>query len=128
MKKVIIDGIEYIPKEIEIETWTDPDTGLVWEKQGSDQTMSWKEALKYAETLGDNWRLPTVQELLSLIDFSKVNPACKIGNTHTLVYWSSTIYAGGTYDAWHVGFYDGHVYYGYKGSNYYVHCIREGKK
>ena len=124
MTKVIINGVEYIPKE----TWTDPDTGLIWESQETDKRMSWKKALEYTETLGDNWRLPTVQELITLIDFSKINPACKIANTHCSYYWSSTTYAYGTYSAWYVSFGNGGVSYGNKSGSYYVRCVKGEKK
>ena len=137
MTKVIIDGIEYIPKEIKIETWTDPETGLIWEKQraektmfwketGAEKTMLWKEALEYAKSLGSDWRLPTIQELLSLIDFSRDKPACKITNTHCSYYWSSTTNAGNTSLAWSVDFLHGGVDYDSKSSNYYVRCVKEG--
>ncbi len=128
MKKVIIDGVEYIPKEEEIETWTDPETGLIWERQGSEKGMIWNEAIKYAETLGDNWRLPTIHELFSLIDFSRDNPACKITNTHCSYYWSSTTRAGYMSCAWYVGFYYGGMSYDGKNGSYYVRCVKENKK
>ena len=126
MKKIIIDEVEYVPKEKEIETWTDPETELIWEKLGSKKKMSWNEALAYAKTLGNGWRLPTIQELLSLIDFSENNPACKINGTYSSYYWSSTIYANDMDDAWHVDFYDGDMGYSCKGNSYYVRCIKEG--
>ncbi len=128
MKKVIIDGIEYIPKEEEIETWTDPETGLIWEKQGAEKTMPWKEALEYAKSLGSDWRLPTIQELLSLIDFSRDNPACKIIDSHCSYYWSSTTRTGYMSCAWYVGFYYGGVSYDGKSGNYYVRCVKGEKK
>ncbi len=128
MGKVIIDGVEYIPKEKEIETWTDPETGLVWERQGSKKTMSWKEALKYAKSLGNDWRLPTVQELFNLIDLTKINPACKITNTLSSKYWTSTTYAYGTSYAWFVDFYNGYVDNSDKGNNNYVRCVKGEKK
>ena len=124
MKKVIIDGVEYIPKEKEIETWTDPETGLVWEKQGSKKEMSWEEAFKYAKKLGDGWRLPTIQELFSLVDFSRNNPACKIIDSHPSYYWSSTADVSGTSYAWSVDFYYGDVGYDIKNGSYYVRCVK----
>ncbi len=117
-----IDGIEYIPKEIE--TWKDPKTGLIWEKFGSKKEMPWEEAFKYAEKLGDGWRLPTVQELFSLIDFIKGNPACKITNTYPSSYWSSTIFMGNIKCAWYVNFNYGHMRYSGKNFNYYVRCVK----
>ena len=124
MKKVIIDGIEYIPKEIEI--WTDPKTGLIWEKFGSKKKMSWKKALEYAKTLGSGWRLPTIQELITLINFSKNNPACKISGTYSSYYWSSTAYVGYTGYAWYIHFSYGDMSYGDKNKNYYIRCVKEG--
>ncbi len=128
MKKVIINGIEYIPKEKEIETWIDPDTSLIWNRLESDKAMTWNEAFEYTKDLGDNWRLPTVQELFSLIDFSKNNPACKIPNSHSATYWSSTIYADDTNDVWYVDFYDGDTSYGDKNNNFYVYYVKGNKK
>ncbi|MHA1917085.1 MAG: Lcl C-terminal domain-containing protein [Candidatus Ranarchaeia archaeon] len=121
MKKVIINGIEYISKEIE--TWIDPETGLIWEKQGLDQTMTWKEAIEYAKTLGNGWRLPTIQELFSLVDFSRGNLACKNINTYLLYYWTNDMYY-----TWHVCFNNGNVYYDDKSSNYYVRCVKREEK
>ena len=123
MEKVIIDGIEYIPKEEEIETWTDPETGLIWEKLGSKKKMSWNGALAYAETLGNGWRLPTAHELFSLVNFSKINPACKNINTYLLYYWTNDMYY-----TWHVCFNNGNVYYDDKSSNYYVRCVKGEEK
>ena len=128
MKKIIIDGIEYIPKGKEIETWIDPDTGLIWEKQGSEKGMIWNEAIKYAETLGDNWRLPTIHELFSLIDFSRDNPACKITNFYSATYWSSTTRVNETNIVWIVYFGSGYVSGSIKDNNYFVRCVKKDKK
>ncbi len=56
------------------ETISDKATGLIWEKSGSDYPMDWHQAREYIRSLNirrfagyDNWRLPTVDELLSLI-------------------------------------------------------------
>jgi len=56
-------------------TITDNVTGLVWQKKFSDK-LSWNEAVSYANSsnLGgySDWRIPTIKELYSLIDFSGV--------------------------------------------------------
>ena len=127
MKKVIIDEVEYVPREKEIETWKDIETGLIWNKLESHKSMSWEEAIEYAKTLGNDWRIPTIQELITLVDFSKNNPACKIINTYSLDYWSSTIYADDTRYAWNVDFYDGDISYNDKNNNFYVYYVK-GKK
>jgi serine/threonine protein kinase len=55
------------------ETIHDHTTSLMWQKGGSQYPVTWKEALHYVEKLNESgfnttseWRLPTVNELLSL--------------------------------------------------------------
>ena len=55
-------------------TITDRSTRLVWQQAGSDHPISWYEAHEYIEKLNKdhlagcaNWRLPTVDELMSLV-------------------------------------------------------------
>jgi len=54
-------------------TVTDNNTGLVW-LQIADEKMIWEEAVAYAREYEmaeqEGWRLPTIKELYSLIDFS----------------------------------------------------------
>jgi hypothetical protein len=60
-------------------TVTDLCTGLTWQKYSSDVTMTWEQAIAYAEsiTVGgkSDWRLPNVKELQSINDVSVVNPS-----------------------------------------------------
>jgi serine/threonine protein kinase len=55
-------------------TVTDKNTGLIWQQDGSDYPMTWHEAHEYIEKLNlecfadiCTWRLPTVDELISLL-------------------------------------------------------------
>ena len=56
-------------------TITDRATGLTWMKADNGKTMSWEQALRYAESLNlaghDDWRLPNVKELQSLVDYTR---------------------------------------------------------
>lgn len=78
-------------------------TGLHWMKEDSGKDHNWEEALAYAEGLtfaghGD-WRLPTIKELQSIVDYTR-SPATTgtaaidttfFPNTSTnTYYWSST--------------------------------------
>lgn len=56
-------------------TVTDHATGLMWEKSGSPGTLKYENALEYVKKLNqdkfaqhDDWRLPTVDELASLLE------------------------------------------------------------
>ena len=66
---------------------TDNATGLVWQKTTSGP-MTWEKALEACENSG--WRLPTIRELMSIVDYSKSNPAIdEKFSTESGYYWSS---------------------------------------
>ncbi|MGM0664161.1 MAG: DUF1566 domain-containing protein [Thermodesulfobacteriota bacterium] len=61
-------------------TVTDDRTRLMWQKGGSPSVMDWPEAGTYVQKLNrerfagyDDWRLPTVEELASLMERSWLN-------------------------------------------------------
>jgi len=115
-------------------TVTDTSTGLMWQK-ASSSNKTWEEALVYCEGLNlgghTDWRLPTIKELRSLVDYSRYNPAINttyFPNTSAASwYLSSTTYAYNTADAWVVDFYDGDVYDDHKGDDNYVRAVRGGQ-
>ncbi len=57
------------------ETISDKATGLTWQKGDSQQQMNFPDALAYCESLNiegtDNWRLPNVKELQSIVDYTR---------------------------------------------------------
>lgn len=76
-----------------------------------------------------DWRLPTREELRSIVDYGKVNPAIDTAyfpNTISFYYWSSTTYAYSTADAWFITFYFGLEFNDLKSSSYYVRAVRSG--
>jgi hypothetical protein len=95
-------------------TVTDTSTGLMWQQTASSNKMTWEDALAYCEALNlgghIDWRLPTVKELISLIDYSRYNPAINTNyfpDTVASFFWSSTINANSTNNAWCINFYNG---------------------
>jgi hypothetical protein len=77
-----------------------------------------------------DWRMPTLKELSTLVDYSTYDPAIDTAifpNTVSSYYWSSTTYAYDTYLAWLVYFYHGYDYYGNKSYSYYVRAVRGGQ-
>ena len=70
------------------------------------------------------FRLPTIQELLSLVDYTKHDPASNEDITSN-DYWSSTTYACSTDIAWFLNFYYGIQRDSNKTYNSYVRCVRD---
>jgi hypothetical protein len=61
-------------------TITDRATGLMWQKSGSSKTKKWKRAQTYVIQLNKDrfagyldWRLPTIEELASLVERRKID-------------------------------------------------------
>jgi len=118
--------VEIFTKENQMEK---KEPKLMW-SESVNKHMTWEEAIKYANDLReggyDDWRLPTIEELVSLIDYTKFGPACNDTRMNSARYWSCTTYAGNTSYAWSVFFNFGSVYYQYKANNGYVRCVRNG--
>jgi serine/threonine protein kinase len=65
-------------------TITDRSSGLIWQQAGSDYPLPWEEARDYVHQLNHSgfagrtqWRLPTVEELLSLVtELPQAGDAC----------------------------------------------------
>lgn len=101
-------------------TVTDRCTGLVWQRNPLDinddgaidleDQLSWDDARSLADDLrlGDHedWRLPAIEELITLIDFTRLDPAMDddVFGVESAFYWSSTLEASDTGTAWGVNF------------------------
>ncbi len=112
----------------------DRETGLVWERVTRDHELQWDQAqyycyqLKIADRKG--WRLPTIDELATLIDSSQFAPALPDGHPFTIpsgYYWSSTSHASFTDSAWCVNFSTCDIYHQNKSKFYYVRAVRSGQ-
>lgn len=84
----------------------DTRTGLEWRVDFG--LMTWSDAVACATGLRDGWRLPTIQELITLIDYSRVEPASSFPGMSSHWYWSSSdaVYISGV---WSVYFNYGNV-------------------
>jgi len=129
-------------------TVSDPKTGLMWQQKDDGVPRTWDEAKAYCENLeltgqGD-WRLPNKEELLSIADYGRVNPAIDMDcfpGTKSSFYWSSSAYTNPHRKtaAWAIAFGYGGIYGSisysaekkgwplkglYRTSCTYVRCVR----
>ncbi|MFZ5698770.1 MAG: DUF1566 domain-containing protein [Pseudomonadota bacterium] len=106
-------------------TVTDTSTGLIWSRETIAKRATHEEAKAAAEKLGEGWRLPTADELLSLVDRTRYSPAIDTDafpDTKNDWYWTDTAYAPAPSSAvWVVFFYLG-LAGGYRRS--YGACVR----
>jgi hypothetical protein len=111
-----------------------------------DGGVSWQHALDFVSGINDgtyancgagynDWRLPNVRELYSLIDISNIDIALPSGHLFTNVqlgfypanYWSSSTYAGHSTWAWRVLLSKGHIDHGTKYDAHYVLPVRDAQ-
>jgi len=78
----------------------DKETGLVWERNPAPAKTTWDAAIvqAYAKTVAGRkgWRIPTIEELLSLVDPARTNPTLPANHPFLNVklddfYWSCTL-------------------------------------
>lgn len=119
MKKVIIDGIEYVPinsvknikkqivkKNIHFELYP----------ENAPKKMTWVEAMDYCKSLGEGWRLPTIYELFYIYKNKFIIKKC---------YWSNTEIDLSS--AWSFFFDDGDFNGDDKYGSLYVRAVRDIK-
>jgi hypothetical protein len=109
------------------------DTTLEWQDNVENTILkkNWIDANNYCKNLtlshSDNWRLPSIRELQSIVNIEKYKPAIADGFKHTNTsdyYWSGSSQSGDDTKAWHVYYKYGDSYYSDKSEKYYVRCIR----
>jgi uncharacterized protein DUF1566/caspase domain-containing protein len=99
-------------------TVTDRSTGLTWQKGGSSSYMPWQENKKYLKMLNRqsfagsaNWRLPTTEELASLLESEKINGFFidPIFSSDQRYCWTTDMF--GMFSAWYITFVTGSIFY-----------------
>ncbi|MCB2182294.1 MAG: protein kinase [Desulfobulbaceae bacterium] len=85
----------------------DKSAGLLWQQKGSQYALSWSEAVSYVTDLNEkkyggtnNWRLPTVNELFSLVSSRTEIQSARHQTPRKNWLWSSDQH--GKRDAWFV--------------------------
>ena len=114
----------------------DPVNNLIWEDtlHASEEKVTHPEAKAYCQALKlgtyENWRLPTLTELLSIVDYRRYRPAILKEFKHVdndTIYWSSTVSARTGDDFWGIVFRDGATKTASGLYGRYIRCVRDIK-
>ena len=108
-------------------------TGLMWQQAGSDDRMTWQEAKAYVKQLNQerfadhsNWHLPTIEELASLLEFTRqpgniyIDP---VFDQNQWICWSADIFKSAA-NVWFVYFAHGYVSNIDADNELYVRAVR----
>jgi hypothetical protein len=109
-------------------------TGLMWTREtltgGRREWAAANQAATESRVAGyTDWRLPTIAELLTLVDYERSNPAIDPAfKCEPAWYWTSTPYAPSPGDyAWYVDFCSGYSdWYGQRHEGF-VRAVRAGQ-
>jgi hypothetical protein len=111
----------------------DTKSKLTWQQTVSSTTYTWAAAKTYcagvSASLGDTgWRLPTIKELMTILDVSQatapmIDPNSFPG-TPSATFWSSSPVGGSPSNAWGVDFKNGYAGSRAVSTTYNVRCVR----
>jgi hypothetical protein len=111
----------------------DENTGLTWSRSTYIDSITWEDALLYADSskLGGftDWRLPNIKEIQSLVDVGRINPALNtnfFNSTPAVKLWSSTTLFNKMASAWYMDTRYGITTYDAKVRKNYAMLVRGG--
>ena len=102
--------------------YLDTETGLIWKDRDEPNALAYEEALKLND---GTWRVPTIKELSTLIDYTKYDPSTLLPNIKGSSYWSSSPNVNYSDYAWYVNFEHGDSYYSYCNHDRWVRLVRD---
>ena len=132
--KIILFIVMSVSLSLASDVSIDPKTGLMWQDNSTAKysKKDWQGAISFCQELHlgghDDWRLPTIKELIDAVRLSENNPAIKnsfknVGGSG--YYWSATADESNKEFAWIMNFKRGYEYINYKTYERYVRCVRE---
>lgn len=113
----------------------DNNTGLVWDNDHDDLTLTWKDAKEYIAALNDskylgrnNWRLPGREEIRSIARYDDVQPAIDTSffKTKNAYYWTSYTDKAFIENAWGMYFGYGCTYTAPKEKKAHIKAVSGG--
>ena len=103
---------------------------LMWQDDERVFIGDWKQAKERCERLNfatySDWRLPRIDELISITDKTKFSPAINSAFKYVKsdFYWSSTKFADGSSRAWFVHFKNGYADWSGISDRLFARCVR----
>ena len=123
-------GVEVSPYSVTGDLVHDRYTGLTWQRTVEHDNYTWQGANARCSSLGSNgggWRLPTLRELLTLVDVTHYDPAIDASafpGTPSEFFWSSSPSRAPAGSAWGVNFTRGASGAGFVITAAHVRCAR----
>jgi hypothetical protein len=131
--RVIFLIIISVNLSLAVDVLIDKKTGLMWQDNSTVKYIKkdWQGALDFCDKLqleskGD-WRLPSIKELINVVNLSEANLAIKNGFKNlggSGYYWSASAHESNEEFAWMMNFKRGYEYINYKTYERYVRCVR----
>lgn len=129
-------GDKYVKCDIDIDNNGSTDSTLYWELYSTPSQKSWTNRNDYITTLNGlhsgagyagrtDWRVPTREELLFIVDYTKYNPAIDpvFNNTQSDIYWTDEDNGASINNAWGIDFTDGELTEDQKIFSHYIRGV-----
>jgi len=130
LSKIKISKIDQYSDEIFV------NDGLMWQDNKAILTKEFNilESKIYCRKLTlanrKDWRVPSYEELFSLVNYNNINPSSinKIKYIQALKYWSITPFISDKNKYWYIDFNYGETFYGDKALKNKIRCVRDISK
>ena len=134
--RVVGDGSIVLHERTGLE-WRRCSEGMSWNGSGCDgtaDTHTWHDALQVAAAAGDGWRLPNIEELNSIVERCRIDPAINAQvfpgtlSNGDLLFWSASPYSALSSRPWHADFKYGSIGFDWgKSTSLVVRLVRDGQ-
>jgi hypothetical protein len=129
-------GVLFVTSINATELIKDESTSLLWQDNvdSKELAINYYEAQEYCSKLAvgsqKDFRIPTLGELQTLVDYKRFKPAMLDGFTSVAneVYWSSTPFVDDADKVWAINFRDGKTDIIAKSYDRHVRCVKNTKQ
>lgn len=134
--RVILLMIISVSLSLASDVLIDSKTGLMWQDNSAAKytKKDWEGAMDFCSKLRlagyDDWRLPTIKELETILGTSPRNMDMKKGFKNvggSGYYWTSSVDESNKDFAWMMNFKRGYEYINYKTYERYIRCVRDSQ-